>query len=104
MGVDFFLMTETNFHMSYLVTRWIEAFDGISEFKGVIICGDTPQERVRQTFATFHQKFCNQTTLTEAQLEQLGEIYPNLSKTERAMIELFGIPRYSIACYPKTTF
>jgi len=97
-------MTETSFHASYLVTKWVETFDGVSGFRGIIVRENPIPEETRNLRELFHQKHHGQTYLTNASMELLREIYPDLSETEQAMIRLFGVPAHSATYYPRTIF
>lgn len=104
MSFNFFLMTETSFHASYLVTKWAETFDGVAGFRGIIVRENPIPEETRNLRELFHQKHHGQTYLTNASMELLREIYPDLSETEQAMIKSFGVPAHSATYYPKTIF
>lgn len=104
MPFSFFLITETSFHASYLITKWIEYFGDIPEFKGIIVRENLLSDDDRCARERFHQEFKGQKQLTEMNLMRLQIMYPNLSETERAMIQLFGIPAHSTTYHPGTIF
>lgn len=104
MSFTFFLMTEKSFHASYLVTKWVETFEGVSGFQGIIVRENPLPEETRNLRELFHQKHHGQTYLTNESMKLLREIYPDLSETEQAMIRLFGVPAHSVTYYPRTIF
>jgi len=104
MTYSFFLISETSFHASYLVTKWIEHFGRIAEFKGIAVRENPLPDNVREHRERFHQEFAGQRELAEADWKQLQLLYPTLSDTEKAMIRLFGVSVHSATYHPGTVF
>lgn len=104
MSFSFFLMTETSFHASYLVTKWLETFDEVAGFRGILVRENPLAEEARNARALFHQQHEGQTALTHDSMELLRALYPDLSTTEHAMIRLFGVPAHSATDDPSTIF
>lgn len=104
MAIKFFLLTETSFHASYLVTEWIEQFGTHSDFKGIAVRAASEAREVLDLREDFHQRFQGQRCLTSESIQQLREVYPGLSETDLAMIKLFGVPAHSVTFYPTTAF
>lgn len=104
MSFNFFLITETSFHASYLVTKWTEYFGTIPEFRGIIVRESPLSDEVRHIRECFHREFEGQRQLTEADLMRLQVLYPTLNEAERAMIRRFGVSAHSATYYPRTMF
>lgn len=104
MSFQFFLLTETSFHACYLVTEWMQSFQHTPEFGGIVVREDNISEEIRSQRECFHQTFRGKRHFTDEMLQQMQAIYPHMSQTERAMVELFGIPAHSATFHPQTTF
>lgn len=104
MMCSFFLISETSFHASYLVTRWIEHFSSIAEFRGIAVRENPLPYDMREQREHFHRQFAGQRELAEDNWQQLQRLYPNLSETERAMIRLFGVSAHSATYHSETIF
>src|SRR6266700_7023510 len=94
--MTFFLLVETNFHVSYLVTEWMKYFAAYPEFKGVAVREDAQLAKKRTLRESLHQEFQGQHSLSKTALQQFKDAYPSLSQTELAMIRLFGVPEHSV--------
>lgn len=101
---DFYLLTDTHWGYCYLVSKWIENFGGLPNFRGILIREDMPSEKIIQERESFHTKYAGQKQMTHEMSRILGELYPELWKMERTLIRLFGVPRYSITQHSKTIF
>jgi phosphoribosylglycinamide formyltransferase-1 len=95
MPLDFFLITEPRLQSSYLVNMWMNKFGNCSALKGLIIRDHQIPEKQRTTKESFHQQYQGQKNLNQEALGVLYKIYPNLSKTELAMINTFGVSPHS---------
>ena len=104
MAIKFFLLTETNFHASYLVTEWMNHFAGVPEFMGVAVRASAEPQGVKALRESLHQEFQGQHELPEIALQTFREVYPGLSKTDQAMIKLSGVPAHAVTAYPQTIF
>jgi phosphoribosylglycinamide formyltransferase 1 len=104
MSFSFFLITETHFHASYLVTKWIEQFSSVEELRGIIVREAPLSDQVRYMRERFHKELAGRRQLTEREWMRLQELYPDLSETERAMIKLFGVSAHSATYHPGTIF
>jgi phosphoribosylglycinamide formyltransferase-1 len=98
----FFLVTEPTFHAAYLVTRWLETFAGVAQFRGLVVrepdgCAATPTAR-----EAFHRDHAGDRRLAPAAHERLRELYPGLSRTDESMLALFGVPAHSSTGAPDT--
>lgn len=101
---DFYLLTESWLTYCYLVEKWLENFEKWSNFKGIIIGEKSPSESIIQERKLFHHKYSGQKKLTNNMEKKLKQLYPNFDNTEKGMISLFGIPKYSITDYHNTFF
>jgi len=101
---DFYLLIDTTWISCYLASKWIENFDGIPNFQGILVKEDMPSERILQQRESFHTKYVGQKQLTHEMHEMLRGLYPELDETERALTSLFGVPQYSTTQYSKTFF
>lgn len=102
MSFSFFLVTEASFHASYLITRWIEAFECVEGFRGIVVREEPMPEEEQRARELFHHQYQGQMHLSNAAMQQLRASYPDLSETEQAMISLFGVSRHSVTHYPGT--
>lgn len=100
---NFFLVTENNFHSSYLVSKWVKRFKDHSEFEGIIIRSERPSAGIQKKRDNFHKDY-QEKNLDKYYIRILEEIYNDLSRTEESMARLFGIPQYSATSYKKTFF
>jgi phosphoribosylglycinamide formyltransferase-1 len=104
MSFSFYLLSETSFHASYLVTKWTETFRDAQEFKGVIVREKQPSDDERTLRESFHQEHQGKKHLDHESKQLLQQLYPNLSETDTAMIKLFGISTHSATYHPTTIF
>lgn len=110
MSKNFYLLVDSGFHYCYLTTKWIQSFGNISSFKAILIRENKPSESLILQRNDFHKKYSGQTELTDSVFKELDELYPAMSKDpgitklNRAFIQLFGVPEYSITSYPNTIF
>ncbi|MGZ4106283.1 MAG: formyltransferase family protein, partial [Tumebacillaceae bacterium] len=100
--IEFYLLTESSFHPSYLVSKWFAAFENTPGFKGCLIRDDQRVDAVRRN--EFHQQHQFKKQLSEAEMNELLNLYGELSKTEEAMIRLSGIPPQCAESFEQTLF
>jgi phosphoribosylglycinamide formyltransferase 1 len=107
---DFYLLVDSGLHYCYAATRWIQSFGDMSAFKGILVCESKPSESLLLRRNDFHKRYSGQTKLTDSAFKELDELYPamtkdpSITKLNRAFIQLFGVPEYSITSYPNTIF
>jgi len=101
---DFYLLTETHWVYCYLTSKWIENFDGLPNFQGILVRENMPSKKILRQRESFHNKYAGQKQLTHEMEGILRELYPKLDEMEKALISLFGVPPYSTTQYSKTTF
>lgn len=101
---DFYLITESWLTYCYLIESWIENFETYPNFKGIIVAEKSPSKATIQDIKLFHKKYAGQKKINDNLEQSLRKFYPNFDASERAMISLFGIPKYSITDYHKTFF
>ena len=66
---------------------------------------DSPSDSVLKHRDNFHMRHAGQKIFTEEMTEELFQLYNGIdSEAERAMINLFGLPRYSVSSSPDTVF
>jgi phosphoribosylglycinamide formyltransferase-1 len=102
--MTFFLLIETNFHISYLVTEWMKYFAACPEFMGIAVREDAQLAKGRALRESLHQEFQGQHNLSNAALQRFKDAYPSLSQTDLAMIRLFGVPEHSATFAQGTKF
>lgn len=100
---DFYLLIDTNILCCYLASKWIENFDGIPNFKGILVREDKPSDKILQQRKEFHAKYAGAKLNDEISRELLS-LYPDFDEIVEAAIRLFGIPKYSITDYHQTFF
>lgn len=100
---NFFLMTENSFHPTYLVSQWYTRFQGNPFFRGIII-RDDKNDASQHSKERFHELHHNEKILTSDSLQEIQTLYGGLSKTEEAMIGLFGIPALAQGSFQKSIF
>lgn len=96
MGKEFYLLLDSCFCCSYAVTIWLEEFQHNKNFKGVLIRENQPSVSLIKRRNDFHRYNAGQKIVNPAILRELKQLYPYFDETEQAMINLFGIPKYSI--------
>ncbi len=100
----FYLSTDSSIIFSYLVCKWIEAFEKMPEFQGILVKEEVQSNKVITERKNFHQKYFCQKNLTDEIYELLIDLYPGIEKTERAMIERYGVSQYSTTEHSQTIF
>ncbi|TAF29407.1 MAG: hypothetical protein EAZ69_24965 [Oscillatoriales cyanobacterium] len=96
-------MTENSFHPTYLVSQWYTKFQGNPFFRGILI-RDDKNDASHQSKERFHQLHQKEKLLTSDSLQEIQTLYGGLSKTEEAMIRLFGIPALAQNSFQKSIF
>jgi phosphoribosylglycinamide formyltransferase 1 len=100
---NFFLMTENSFHPTYLVSQWYTRFQRNPFFRGILI-RDDKNDASQHSKEQFHQLHQNEKLLASDSLQEIQTLYGGLSKTEEAMIRLFGIPALAQSSFQKSIF
>jgi len=100
----FYLLIDTSIICSYLVSKWVHAFGDLSGFQGVIVKEDPQSEKLINARQDFHERYFSVNHLTDESYQALTELYPSLDRTEQAMIEDYGVAKYSATGYQKTIF
>jgi len=100
----FYLLTETSIICSYLISKWIKAFESNPKFQGILVKEEIQPTKVIQARKSFHTRYAGQKSLSDKMYRELMDLYPNLDRTEKAMIERYGISQYSTTEHPKTIF
>ncbi|MGK7919518.1 MAG: formyltransferase family protein [Trichodesmium sp.] len=100
----FYLLTDPSIICSYLVSKWIEAFEKMPEFQGILVKEEVQSSKVITERKNFHQKYFDQKHLTDEIYELLTDLYPDIEQTERAMIERYGVSKYSTTEHSQTIF
>lgn len=96
-------MTENSFDPTYLVSQWYTRFQGNPFFRGILI-RDDKNDASQHSKERFHQLHHNEKLLTSDSLQEIQTLYDGLSKTEEAMIGLFGIPALAQSSFQKSIF
>ncbi len=104
MKYDCYLLTETAFHATYLVTLWRKTFNKERNFKEILVREEKPSDDVLRKRNDFHRIHQGKKKFTKKEIVLLRELYPNLLKAEEAIIALFGIPEYSCTSSQQTHF
>lgn len=104
MSKNFYLIIESSFVCCYLADMFIQNFGEWPGFRGIFLTEDPHSETIRQERQLFHEEHAGQKTLNEDMVKSLQKLYPGLDETERAMISLYGIPKYSNTDHVKTFF
>ncbi|MCV3213332.1 formyltransferase family protein [Plectonema radiosum NIES-515] len=99
----FYLVIDTNILCCYLASKWIENFDGLPNFKGILVREDKPSDEILQQRKEFHAKYAESKLNDEISREFLS-LYPDFDEIVESAIRLFGIPKYSITDYHQTIF
>jgi phosphoribosylglycinamide formyltransferase-1 len=87
------LLTENTFHACYLVSRWSREFGaGVP----VVLRAEEPLPGVRQARDDFHRQYFGTRVLDDDVARvRFHEVYPDASRADRAMVELYGVPELS---------
>ena len=101
---NFYLLTDNSIICSYLVSKWIDYFENISGFQGILVKEDFKTKEVIQARQFFHQQHAGQKQLTNEAYQKLMKLYPELDKTEKAMVAQYGVSNYSTTEHPQTIF
>nr|WP_293093613.1 hypothetical protein [Okeania sp. SIO2F4] len=78
----FYLLTDPSIICSYLVSKWIEAFEKMPEFQGILVKEEVQSNKVITERKNFHQKYFGQKNLTDEIYELLIDLYPGIEKLE----------------------
>jgi len=100
----FFLICESSFHASYLVTKWMEAFEQVKEFRGIAARAEWFLSGTSKARESFHRRHAGERQLSLTAHAELQRLYSDMSDTERSMIQLFGVPSHSATFHPTTIF
>lgn len=101
---NFYLLSDSSIICSYLVSQWVDTFRNAPGFQGVLLKEEVQPESVIQARKAFHTQYAGHKKLTNEGERSLIDLYPNLDRTERAMIENYGVAPYPASGSPKTTF
>lgn len=101
---EFYLLVDSCLCGCYAVSRWIEEFDKKGQFKGILVREDRPSEAILKQRNEFHKKYANHKELTDEMCRELARLYGSFDETEKAMINLFGVPKYSTTHDSDTVF
>lgn len=104
MQYDCYLLTETTFHASYLVTLWKNNFDNKKQFTKILVREKRKASKVLDNRELFHTTYQHKKKLSEKEKALLQTLYSTISKTEEAMIDLYGISPYSCTSLKQTHF
>jgi phosphoribosylglycinamide formyltransferase-1 len=104
MKKEFYLLIDSCFVCCYAATMWLEEFQNKEEFKGILVREDKPSESVMKRRIDFHANHADQRELSEEMCCDLAQLYGSFDETDRAMAEMFGIPKYSVTHDSKTVF
>ena len=61
----FYLLIDPTIIRSYLVSKWIEAFEKMPEFQGILVKEEVQSNRIVKGRKIFHQKYFGQKYLTD---------------------------------------
>ncbi|NES69685.1 MAG: hypothetical protein F6K24_32960 [Okeania sp. SIO2D1] len=100
----FYLLTDPSIICSYMVSKWIEAFEKKPEFKEILVKEEVQSNKVIAERKKIHQKYFAQKHFTDEMYELLIDLYPGIEQTERATIERYGVSKYSTTDHFKTIF
>ena len=101
---EFYLLIDDSVICSYLASKWIENFAELPNFRGILVKGNAPSEKILQDRKLFHSEYAGEKQLAEAALQKLIHLYSDLDETEKATIGVLGVSRYSTAEHPDTFF
>ncbi|OAB56172.1 hypothetical protein AY600_01915 [Phormidium willei BDU 130791] len=101
---DFYLLSDSSIICSYLVSQWIDTFSDRPGFQGILLKEELQSESTIQARKEFHTQYCGQKKLTPEGNKALIELYPDLDRTEQAMIKTYGVAPYPASGHPKTIF
>ena len=102
---DFYLLIDSSILCCYAVSKWIEIFSDNPHFLGVLVREDKPSDDVLKQREDFHSQYAGQTLLTTEITNTLFDLYKGMdSEAERAMINMFGLPRHSVSSAANTIF
>ncbi len=90
----FFLLAEYSFHPSYLISKWYETFRDYDGFGGIIVRANENEE-LHSSRMEFHNIHQNKKHLTDEEGEYLQSLYGGLSKSEKVMIQWYGVPYFA---------
>ncbi len=105
MNREFYLLVDSSILCCYAVSKWIDEFSANDQFSGVLVREDRPSESVLERRRYFHKQYAGQKDLAEEAVEELLRLYSGVDdEAERAMIRLFGLPKYPVSFLPETVF
>ena len=100
---DFLLMTENSFCPTYLFSQWYTKVQKKPFFRGILI-RDNKNDASQHSKELFHHLHHNKKLLTSDFIKEIQTLYGGFSKTEEAMIRLFGIPALAQNSFQKSIF
>jgi phosphoribosylglycinamide formyltransferase-1 len=90
--MSFILLTENTFHASYLVDKWFRVFGDAPTAFNIGIRAEPQPARLLARREAFHRQQAGCKLLDTVAERELFDLYPDMSKTDQAMIQAFGIP------------
>jgi phosphoribosylglycinamide formyltransferase-1 len=96
------LMTENNFHATYLVTKWLDTFEQ-DHISVVLRESELPEPLLRER-AIFHRNHKGEHSLSPRAEREVTRLYSDFGPTEAAMIEAFGVPAHTVTDAPDTAY
>lgn len=101
---EFYLLVDSSFVCCYVAKICLEEFKNEEQFKGILVREDKPSESIIKRRIELHENHAEQKELSEQMCEELAQLYGSFDETDRAMAQLFGIPKYSVTHHPNTVF
>lgn len=106
----FYLLTNSSIYSSYLVSKWIDTFETVEGFQGIIVKEEHQPQSLLDARKEFHNRYFSLTSSFNLDFSskecchQAIEMYASFDKTEQAMLEKYGVPKYSATGCDKTIF
>jgi phosphoribosylglycinamide formyltransferase-1 len=100
----FYLLTKNTFESCYFVSRFIDEFKQSRNFLGVLVVEDRPPESILQGRKLFHAEYASKKEWSDEMEKKWLGLYPPLNESSQRMIQLYGIPNFSVTHHPDTIF
>ena len=108
---NFYLLTNSSFYSSYLVSKWIDTFENVEGFQGIIVKEAPQLQRLLDARKEFHNRYFDLNSslsldnmLMKKCFQQAIDLYSSFDQTEQAMVEKYGVSKYSATGCHKTIF
>jgi phosphoribosylglycinamide formyltransferase-1 len=98
------LLVENDFYSSFLLSMWLQTFSNSVVADSILVRDDPPVGLLTEIRQNFHNNYRGQTLTHTTVIDELYSVYPNQSDVALSLIDILGVPDYSVASLPSQCF